>query len=148
MRVCNAQLWLDDGMQLRISPTLMCALKLEQNNMQETLPNDLFAGVIFSEDRIVTGWMAPQCKIFPISTTSRPTLGPNHPPIQLVSVAFPRESRRAIRLTTGLHLVPMSEIVELYLHSCVSLKKSQQSKKKFVYSAHATSPDSARIPTY
>jgi hypothetical protein len=52
-------------------------------------------------------------KSFLFSTASRPALGPTLLPIQLISgVSFP-----GLKLTTQLHLVAKSSMMELYFHS-------------------------------
>jgi hypothetical protein len=61
-------------------------------------------------------------KIFLFSIASRPAVGPTQPPIQWVPWALsPGGKRQGVKLTTHLHLVPRSRMVELYLHSPVCL---------------------------
>jgi hypothetical protein len=61
------------------------------------------------------GLNGPGIEIFLYSAESRPTLGPTQPPIQWVpGGSFPG---RGVKLTTHLHPVPRSRVVELYLHS-------------------------------
>jgi hypothetical protein len=55
---------------------------------------------------------------FLLSITSKTALGRTQIPTQWVRRLFPREeSGRAVKLTTLLHLLPASRMVELYLHS-------------------------------
>jgi hypothetical protein len=54
-------------------------------------------------------------KIFLFSTASMPASGLTQPPNQLVpGLFFHRYSRRGMKLSTQLHLVPRSRIVDLY----------------------------------
>jgi hypothetical protein len=61
-------------------------------------------------------------KIFLFSVASRPPLEPTQLTIQWVPILHPRkESGRSVKLTTHLHLVPRSRMVELYVHSSIRL---------------------------
>jgi hypothetical protein len=68
------------------------------------------------------GFDSRQGTIFIFSTASKQTLGPIQSHIQWVRWAHPQGySGRSVKLTTHLHLVPRSRMVELYLHSYVRL---------------------------
>jgi hypothetical protein len=56
-------------------------------------------------------------EIFLYSTMFRPALGPTQPPIQWL----PGFLSPGVKLTTNLHLVLRSRMVELYLHSPIRL---------------------------
>jgi hypothetical protein len=57
-------------------------------------------------------------KVFLFSTAFRPALGPTNPPIPRIPAAIsPGVKRPGMKLTTHLHLVPRSRMVDLYLHS-------------------------------
>jgi hypothetical protein len=57
-------------------------------------------------------------KIFLFSAASRPALGSNQSPIKWAPEALSAGIKyRRVKLTTYLHLVPRSRMVELYLHS-------------------------------
>jgi hypothetical protein len=61
-------------------------------------------------------------KIFLFSISSGPALGPNQPPTQWLSGSLSlRGNGWGVKMTTHLHLVPRSRIVELYFHSSISL---------------------------
>jgi hypothetical protein len=63
------------------------------------------------------GSIAGRGKIFLFSTACRLTSRPAQPPIQWVPGAF----SLGVKLTTHLHLLPRSRMVELYLHSLICL---------------------------
>jgi hypothetical protein len=56
-------------------------------------------------------------RIFPLSSVSRPAMGPTHFPVQLVPVVFSPGLKhgRVLTLTTQTHLVPRSRISRSYL---------------------------------
>jgi hypothetical protein len=61
-------------------------------------------------------------EIFIFFTASRPAVGPTQAPIQWVQGVLSREqSGWNVKLTTHLHLVPSSGMVELYFHSPIRL---------------------------
>jgi hypothetical protein len=73
---------------------------------------------------IGTGWVSIYCtgrpKFFLFSVTFGPTLGPTQTSIQWG--LFPRgQSDKVVKLTTHLHQLPKSRMVELYLHYPVCL---------------------------
>jgi hypothetical protein len=83
-----------------------------------------------SVQRQAMGWIVEETgfdsrneqEVFPFSTAFRLVLGPNQPPIQWFSGHFPRNKEAGgMKLTTHLHLVPRSRMVELYLHSPMCL---------------------------
>jgi hypothetical protein len=56
------------------------------------------------------------------TTASQPALGLNQPPLQWAVEAFSLGlSDRDVKLTTRLHLMPRSRILELYFHSSIPL---------------------------
>jgi hypothetical protein len=70
-----------------------------------------------------TGWTAGVQFLtradFPISVASRPAVGPTQPLIRVYYILL--QSRRGMKLTTHIRLVPMSIKLEPYLHSPIFL---------------------------
>jgi hypothetical protein len=70
--------------------------------------------------------------VLPFSTMSSSALGPTQPPIQweLASIS-PGVKQPGVKLATYLHLVPISRMVELYLHSTICLHGIMRLSQKY-----------------
>jgi hypothetical protein len=55
------------------------------------------------------------------SNIDRPTVGPTQPPVQWVPGGSLPGCGRDVKLTSHLHIVPRSRMVELYLHSPICI---------------------------
>jgi hypothetical protein len=85
------------------------------------------AGIAQAVQRLATGWTTGRSsfdprqgqRVFPLSSVSRPALGPTQPPVQWVpGVLSPGLKRgRGVTLTTHPHLVLMSRMSRSYTSS-------------------------------